>query len=311
MKRTARSVAGSILKYTLYPTLLGLTLWYLWVELGQPKSQLGGYYGYYLAALVAAMVLLESFHPMRREWKMTRASFLGRDLPYLIIGSVTLGAAGVAARWALMSFGLERGDSHATVPLVPSVVLALLIPEFFWYWLHRMSREARGSLGRWLWRVHLPHHMPQQLYVMMHVVAHPLNTIAVRIILTAPLFLLGFSPESLFIASVLVGLQGVVSHFNVDMRVGWLNYVLVGNELHRYHHSADIGEARNFGNVVPLWDILFGTFVYRPGIAPRALGLGDPSRYPKEGEIFRVLALPFGATPALKSGPTSCGGQPR
>ena len=29
-------------------------------------------------------------------------------------------------------------------------------------------------------------------------------------------------------ASVITGFQGLVSHFNVDSRVGWLNYVLSG-----------------------------------------------------------------------------------
>jgi sterol desaturase/sphingolipid hydroxylase (fatty acid hydroxylase superfamily) len=69
--------------------------------------------------------------------------------------------------------------------------------------------------------------------------------------------------------------------------------VLVGNELHRYHHSADLDEAKNFGNIVPLWDIVFGTFVYRPGDAPKALGLADPSRYPADVRILGVLSLPF------------------
>jgi sterol desaturase/sphingolipid hydroxylase (fatty acid hydroxylase superfamily) len=293
MARIPRSFMDSALRYGLYPVLLGFTLWYLSIELGRPRAELGKYYGYYLAALVGAMVLAESLHPMRREWKMSWSSLFRRDLPYLVITGATIAAAGFAANWVLLRVGVERGDLHATLPLVPSVVLVLVIPEFFWYWLHRMSHEARGPLGRWLWRVHLPHHMPQQLYVMMHVVAHPLNTLAVRLILTAPLFLLGFSAESIFAASVLLGLQGVVSHFNVEMRVGWLNYLLVGNELHRYHHSADIDEAKNFGNVVPLWDIVFGTFVYRPGVAPRALGLANPSEYPAEREILRVLRLPF------------------
>jgi sterol desaturase/sphingolipid hydroxylase (fatty acid hydroxylase superfamily) len=126
-----------------------------------------------------------------------------------------------------------------------------------------------------------------------YVVAHPINAIVVRFILTAPLFFLGFSTEAIFVASVIVGLQGVVSHLNVDIRAGWLNYVLVGTELHRYHHSADAAEAMNYGAVVPLWDIVFGTFIYRPGIPPCALGVSSPSEYPADREILHVLGLPF------------------
>jgi len=286
-------VASWLPRYGLYPLLLGFTLLYLWIELRAPSAQFGAYYGIYLAVLVTSMVAIEALHPMRREWRMTAASLFSRDLPYLAITAVTITLAGSATAWLLRAAGVERGTSHAALPFMPSVVLVLVIPEFFWYWVHRLSHEARGTVGRWLWRVHVPHHMPQQLYVMMHAVAHPLNTLVVRLILTAPLFLLGFSAESIFAASVLIALQGVVSHFNVDMRVGPLNYVLVGNELHRYHHSADLDEAKNFGNIVPLWDIVFGTFVYRPGDAPKALGLADPSRYPADVRILGVLSLPF------------------
>jgi sterol desaturase/sphingolipid hydroxylase (fatty acid hydroxylase superfamily) len=53
----------------------------------------------------------------------------------------------------------------------------------------------------------------------------------VRAILTIPPYLMGFSPEVLFATNVVIGFQGLVSHFNVNSRVAWLNYLLVGTEL--------------------------------------------------------------------------------
>lgn len=41
-----------------------------------------------------------------------------------------------------------------------------------------------------------------------------------------------------------------LSHFNVNGRAGCLNYLLVGTELHRYHHRAGRAEAKNFSAVV-------------------------------------------------------------
>lgn len=73
-----------------------------------------------------------------------------------------------------------------------------------------------------------------------------------RAILTIPPYLMGFSPEVLFATNVVIGFQGLVSHFNVNSRVAWLNYLLVGTELHRYHHNADPTEAKNFGAVVSI-----------------------------------------------------------
>lgn len=282
-----------LVKYGLYPLLVIMMLGYASFELSKPAESFGSDYGYYLLLLVAILLLAEILHPLRDEWKMTRASFFHRDLPYMVIGGITLMLANYVAGWLILHFGIARGTSHTGLSLLPSVILAVLIPDLVWYWVHRWSHEERGVLGRYLWRMHAAHHLPQQVYLLMHGVAHPINTFVVRAILSVPLFLLGFSVESLFVANLIVGLQGFVSHFNVDIRTGWLNYVLMGTELHRYHHSADPREGKNYAAVISLWDLLFGTLYYRSGEAPSRLGIAEPENYPKDREIFRVLALPF------------------
>jgi sterol desaturase/sphingolipid hydroxylase (fatty acid hydroxylase superfamily) len=72
-----------------------------------------------------------------------------------------------------------------------------------------------------------------------------------------------------------------------------LNYVFVGTELHRFHHSANLAESRNYAVTLSFVDILFGTFVYRPGTLPVRLGVADPSAYPKSNEFWSVMKLPF------------------
>lgn len=71
------------------------------------------------------------------------------------------------------------------------------------------------------------------------------------------------------------------------------NYPLVGTELHRCHHSADPAQARNYGAVVPFWDLLFGTYYYRPEQPPERLGVPSPAAYPADHQILRLMALPF------------------
>lgn len=293
MRACKEGESSRFVQYGFYPLLFAAMLGYAAFELGQPAGKIGSYYGIYLIALVAVMLLVETLHPLRDEWQMTKASFLRRDLPYMLIGGLTLGLANYAAGWAILHFGMARSVSHETLPLMPAVLLALIIPDFLWYWVHRLSHEGRGRVGQWFWKMHLAHHLPQQVYLLMHAVAHPLNTIIVRAILTVPLFLLGFSAEALFVANLVVGMQGFVSHFNVDIRAGWANYFLMGTELHRYHHSADPAEAKNYAAVVTLWDQLFGTFYYRPGTLAKRLGVEDPVHYPRDRELIKVLALPF------------------
>jgi sterol desaturase/sphingolipid hydroxylase (fatty acid hydroxylase superfamily) len=131
----------------------------------------------------------------------------------------------------------------------------------------------------------------------MHAVFHPANAFVTAAIIQTPLILMGVSPKATLAASVLIDLQSLVSHFIVDLRAGFLNYIFIGTETHRYHHSASVKDAGNYGNTLAIWDHLFGTFVYRPGIAPVRLGVGNPDEYPESNELARVLALPLARTP--------------
>ena len=282
-----------LLRYALYPALFAIMAGYAYFELQAAPDQLGRYYGYYVLGLIGTMITIESLHPMRTQWKMTKQTFFRRDLPFLLLGAATLGGVNYVAGVAIIQHGIAHGSAHAGMSLIPGVVLALLTGDFIWYWVHRFSHEARGRLGQVLWKIHVAHHLPQQVYVLMHAVAHPINAVTARACFAVPLFFLGFSPEVLFLANLIIGLQGLVSHFNVDIRVGWLNYLVVGTELHRNHHSADPQEAKNYGAVVPLWDQLFGTFFYRPNTAPQCLGLEQPMNYPNDQHILKILALPF------------------
>ena len=239
------------------------------------------------------MILVETAHALRPEWRMTRGTFLRRDLPFLVLGVSTIAAANFAAARIVTAHAISPGSALADLPIVPGVIASILVTDFLWYWAHRVSHEARGSVGRFLWGVHVAHHLPKQVYVLMHAIGHPINAVVVRAILTIPPYFMGFSPEVLFATNVVIGLQGLVSHFNVDSRVGWLNYLLMGTELHRYHHSADTSEAKNFDAVVSVWDQLFGTFVYRPGKAPAALGIDNPAHYPADTQVLSVLLHPL------------------
>ena len=75
------------------------------------------------------------------------------------------------------------------------------------------------------------------------------------------------------------------------LRTGWLNYVLIGTETHRFHHSAE--DHGNFGSAVAVWDLCFGTFVYDPSRVPNRLGLDVPADYPDPLRFHATLAWPL------------------
>lgn len=105
--------------------------------------------------------------------------------------------------------------------------------------------------------------------------------------------LLGANAGTELLANTIITLQGLVSHCNLDLRAGWFNYLFVGTELHRFHHSADLSESKNYAATLSSIDIAFGTFFYRPGRVPERLGAHDQSAYPDSNEFWKVMRLPF------------------
>ncbi|HNN97536.1 MAG TPA: sterol desaturase family protein [Pseudomonadota bacterium] len=286
-----KPTVSSALRYLLYPLLLATTLLVIhWAvrEQWDLKRTLWGYLG----SLLLVLILIERLAPLSPAWGMTRGSFL-RDLKYLVSSGVTIavvrGLFGMLALW----LGARHQGLLAQTSVVQSVVIFFLVFEFFQYWFHRLSHSGRGAIGRFLWKVHLAHHLPDRVYVVMHGVFHPINALISALLLQSCMLLLGLSPQAVFAAMVIIDLQTMISHFNVDVRAGWFNYVFIGTELHRYHHSQNIDEAKNFGTVIPLWDLVFGTFLYQPKKPPERLGLDGVDTYPSSQKFFSVLALPF------------------
>jgi sterol desaturase/sphingolipid hydroxylase (fatty acid hydroxylase superfamily) len=287
---TATSTIPNAIRYGLYPTLivvivslyllskandLPLSKVFLWMSLGR----------------FVLLLALEFAFPARPCWRMTWRSF-ARDLKYIALNGGTavllkVGVVAIAIDASQFNLGLLSGIS-----VWIEVLAILLIFEFFQYWLHRISHKGKGLIGGWLWRVHAAHHLPNEVYLLMHAVGHPFNVLFIAIV-QLPLVLLGASSDAMFLFGAVMGLQGLISHFNVDIRAGIFNYVVVGTELHRYHHSDNLSEAKNFGAITPVWDIVFGTFVYRPGILPQQLGVVNAHTYPHSSAVAKTLALPF------------------
>jgi sterol desaturase/sphingolipid hydroxylase (fatty acid hydroxylase superfamily) len=255
-------------------------------------------YGATLGALtagsIAVLVALEWAYPLDQRWRMTARTFFERDLKFLLAGIVTL--SGI--NYALGLIGLNLASGHrgplSDWPLWLAVSAAILAFDFLQYWQHRWSHEADNVFKQFLWKTHAAHHLPQQVYVLMHPAAHPLNTLLIQAVIRVPLFYwLGLSPEALMVVTAIIGLQGLVSHCNVDLRAGWFNYLLTGTELHRVHHGADHADGRNYAVVVSLIDVIFGTFDYRPGRVPQRLGVIDPGAYPRSDQFWRIMLIPF------------------
>jgi len=282
----------AFVRYGAYPFVASIAAVAAWWSL-RAKVDLGRAYGAIFAFIAIYCIAVETLYPLDVKWRMNKRSFL-RDIAFFAVGGPTIALANGLAGFIGLRVGAGRAGPLSGVSPLLAVPAALLLFELINYTYHRASHELGGRLGAFLWRVHAVHHVPDKVYVLMHGVAHPINTLVIRFTaMILPPALLGLDAEAVFVYNLVNNLQGIVSHWNVDVRVGPWNYVFVGVELHRMHHSADPRESKNFGAVLPWFDMLFGTFVYRPGRVPERLGVEAPADYPAQSDVLGLLRLPF------------------
>jgi sterol desaturase/sphingolipid hydroxylase (fatty acid hydroxylase superfamily) len=247
-----------------------------------------------MPALVAAAgivtVALERVIPYEPAWN--RSDAVTTDAVYLALTTLVVRVA-EAMVWS----GLAMATvwlPHAVLwpsewPMVLQVFLAFAVGDFLPYLYHRASHESSGCL----WRIHAIHHAPERMYALNFARFHPVNAFLTASLTLLPLAALGASPTVLFVAGVLHNVHGLLSHANVDFRLGPLNAIFSMAELHRWHHARDPKLANgNYGATVLLWDWLFGTRRHpaaRVGVNDIGLWIGSsvPARF------FAQLAYPF------------------
>jgi sterol desaturase/sphingolipid hydroxylase (fatty acid hydroxylase superfamily) len=158
----------------------------------------------------------------------------------------------------------------AHLPVLVQAPLALLFADLAGYWFHRALHHGE------LWRFHAVHHSSRVLDWLAgarnHPVAEAMSTVAV----IGALLLVGFDPRVLVVTAPL-GLYAILLHANVPWGTSFVRYVIVTPLTHRWHHAhpdalpEDRRSGVNFAGLLPLWDILFGTF-YAPRVQPTSFG---------------------------------------
>jgi len=246
--------------------------------------------------LVTLYIAVELLLPYQRRWGATWTSFF-TDLKYIVVNGSFLGLVKMGLALFAINMSGQSSGIASEWPLLLQVTVALLVFEALQYTIHRYMHVGEGLVGSFFWRVHCAHHLPQKLYVTMHVVGHPLNGLLIQtLVMVLPIWAMGYSEAACTAFLMINAIHGLISHFNVDARMGWMNYLFVGTELHRYHHSSALREAKNFGAVLSVYDQLFGTFVYKPSSPPKELGAANEERYPDYQNLLATLKFPFAGT---------------
>ncbi|MGO1068923.1 sterol desaturase family protein [Lysobacter sp. CA199] len=271
-----------LLRRAAYPLILAAVL--VTVVLGlRLQWNPGGTSFMFLIGTMLYFGILERFIPYDVDWHPTRQEWGQYGIYFLL---TVLGGALAAGFVAAAATAVA--PSQSSLPMWAEIPLALLLSSLVGYGMHRLSHH-----NRWLWRVHGIHHTPNKVNVGNNGVNHVFDVALDQFAVQFSLALAGFSEASVFAIGIFVLAQGYIAHANIDVHLGWLNYIVVGPEQHRLHHSTDPSEAGHFGAELSLWDHVFGSYTWRPGRQPRSVGLIDPGSFPQTRSILSSVLHPL------------------
>ena len=137
--------------------------------------------------------------------------------------------------------------------------------------MHRAFHGAR------LWRFHAVHHSSVDLDWLSAVRLHPVNDAVMRLAGEVPLLVLGLAPLAIAGIAPVLTVMAILVHANLDWDWGPLRALLASPRFHRWHHT-DEANARdkNFAGLLPIWDILFGTYYMPSDRLPHQFGTASP-----------------------------------
>jgi ornithine lipid hydroxylase len=247
----------------------------------------------YVPVLLAALMItyLEKKLPHRSDWQPKQADVVN-DASYMLLIQILLPRfLGFLVVITLLETVRIQELTVNSIwpherPAILQAMLMMIVAEFMRYWLHRLSHNWTP-----LWQLHAVHHSPQKLYWLNVGRFHPIEKSFQYIFDALPFILLGVSENVLAIYFVFYAINGFFQHCNIELRLGLLNYIISGPELHRWHHSKLIEESNNnYGNNLIIWDVIFGTRYLPADRQVDELGLKN-RHYPMK--LMAQLTSPF------------------
>ncbi|WP_445382763.1 sterol desaturase family protein [Robiginitalea sp. IMCC43444] len=152
-------------------------------------------------------------------------------------------------------------------------VLAFVFIDFAGYWNHRLSHHINI-----FWNQHVIHHSSERFNLACALRQPISNVIGYFPLLLIPAALLGIPQEVIAILAPIHLFAQFWYHTQHIGRMGWLEYVFVTPSQHRVHHAINPEYIdKNLGQVLCIWDRMFGTFQEELKEIPPQYGVLKPA----------------------------------
>ncbi len=203
----------------------------------------------------------------------------------------------LAFGWTLAGFAVSAAGRSPLAgwtdawPSWTAFVFAVVVLDAITYLSHVLSHTIEP-----LWRLHAVHHSDHVLDVTTTVRHHPLEMVPTAMALSLCVWTFGLSVAHVSSYAALAFVVQSIAHANLRLPRQMMRYAglaLVTPELHALHHSRRPAETNsNYGQILSVWDQMFGTLWRGPRSEPIAVGLDS---YPSArfGGFLGALTQPF------------------
>lgn len=164
--------------------------------------------------------------------------------------------------------------NYGLFDIKPGIILWIalfLFTDFLWYWYHRLAHEINI-----LWLAHVVHHQSEDFNYTVSARITIFQAFA-RTAFWSLLPLIGFPAGMITSTLIIHGTYPFFIHTRTIGKLGILEYIFVTPSHHRVHHASNEKYLdKNYGDVLIIWDKLFGTFQKEEDSEPIVYGLTKP-----------------------------------
>lgn len=173
----------------------------------------------------------------------------------------------ISYEWMVNHLALTRLAAGWPVYLVSFFAL-----DFAGYWTHRLDHE-----NNFLWNSHIIHHSSEDFNLACALRQNVSIIVRLFTFFLLPAALLGVPANVIAIVAPLHLFAQFWYHTQHIGKMGWLEYAIVTPSHHRVHHAFNPEYIdKNYGQILIIWDKLFGTFQEEMPDVPPVYGITRP-----------------------------------
>jgi len=175
----------------------------------------------------------------------------------LLTGNIMMVFAlkGITLAFHFYLFQFKLFNLSELVPTWALWMLTFIVIDLVFYIYHRISHRVN-----FLWAIHMSHHSSEEMNFAVsfrQAWFGPVSKLPFFMIMP----LIGFDPTIIAVAGVISTLWGIVGHTQIIGKLGPLELIFNTPSHHRVHHGSNSQYIdKNYGNLLIIWDRMFGTF---------------------------------------------------